>query len=1230
MKRNRIKTISVLIGLLAAFLHTATLYGQDVTLSPAFPPAVPQTPEVTRLIGMLKYPVSYNTGLVKTEIPIYEIKLASGYTLPIKLVYQSSGFKPGERSFVGAGWSLVAEPQIAHAVNGLPDEQENVGLYRNRGLNVHAADTLLDAAYGKYDVEPDQYFYLLPHKGGSFFLNRPASNNTVKEFVTVPHDPIRIRNSANLKSFNITDTDGVQYNFVPMEETQTFSSGNDQRTEYVSVYKANSICTPNQEVISFSYEGVNATSPFQYTLHNREQSATLEIKSWNQYQYMIPYCYGQEDINSDTIAQNDVVSGVKLLKRDAYGQTFPTDIKVTINKVHRGTGDGPNPLTEMCDYSSTNFWEQTIRSRYLSRISFPGGSVEFTYVMLTPYENAQKVLSAIQVKDGEGRVVKRFELKSELLGTRPVLMAVRQMSKDGTRYREYSFAYWNRIGVAYDTPAVNAWGYYTGRSNQQTEIPALQGTFALYSDIGEVNDSIHFSIGHSDYYDSADALPGLNFMLKSVTYPTGGRTEFEYERNLFEESRRRMAVSNGSLRIKEIRDYQPDGVLASRRFFKYGKNELGIGLPVRVLEDSDFMTSSNQVIYTTDSLTFGWIETYHLYKLELHARPVVNDLLDASASIVYDQVAEYRDEQGTCGKTVYEYDYSRLVSIRTSRTGNLQPLAPVWYNQCFRKFREWSVGQLVRKSVYDGVGNLLCEERNTYMEVPGAQVTCMVSVPTRIHDFKASNLHAWETIRQLKLGQAPTGFASGNPETYLYDGRISFTSGYMLLTSTERKEYDQGKVFTSRVRYDYNADLLPIRTRRLLEDGSERVDSLFYPKDFADTVSQAMVGANLIRPVVRTVTRTGDARYDVYTPYRISSGIPVVDRIETGKGTQPREVRVRFSEYDNRGNLLEAVKDGSHRVAYLRSATLPQPVAVLEGYDSLSVKGRGETLDYADSLRLESHCTELRNSLRGTAAVTSYTYSPLEGISSITSPAGQKRSFGYNGFGDLILEADGQGNAEKSYTYNYRNQGTVYPLQASISGPAQAQTGTQTFRMNVTSGNGGYLYTWELTGPNNLQYTLPASSSPVFTYEFTVVGTYSLSCQVTDSSGQAVEDTFTFHFLEDLSVCFTYMNHFVDGSEQFMEAEFDCPAETDITFVLDYDTDSFKGTTYYITDSSGQEHKFVRTGQGQDAVTVHLPKGRVRIYIVCNLSDPSCGLVAAQATNGVTLKYPHHINLDMF
>ena len=222
------RIISLFLSLIASCL-LGTTYAQESALMPSTPEIVPQPPEVSRLIGMINYPVSYNTGLVKTEIPLFEIKTRGGYTLPVRLVYRSSGFKPHERSVVGAGWSLEAEPQIAHAVNGLPDEMPVYGLYMNEGTNLPDQETQVDAMYGYYDIQPDQYFYILPQKGGSFFLNRPASNNTVKEFVTVPHDPIRIRNSANLKSFNITDTDGVQYNFVPMEETETFSSGNDQR-----------------------------------------------------------------------------------------------------------------------------------------------------------------------------------------------------------------------------------------------------------------------------------------------------------------------------------------------------------------------------------------------------------------------------------------------------------------------------------------------------------------------------------------------------------------------------------------------------------------------------------------------------------------------------------------------------------------------------------------------------------------------------------------------------------------------------------------------------------------------------------------------------------------------------------------------------------------------------------------------------------------------------------------
>lgn len=400
------KKISVLFLLIIWFAFTATITAQNTVLSPAFPQVIPQSPEVNRLIGMINYPVSYNTGLVKTEIPIYEIKLNSGYTLPVKLVYQSSGFKPNERSFVGAGWSLVAEPQIAHAVNGLPDETPYKGLYMNKGVNLNGEfvqDTLVDAMYGRYDLEPDQYFYLLPHKGGSFFLNRPANNNSKKEFVTVPYDPIRIGNSPDLKSFNITDTDGVRYDFIPIEYTETQTEN--QQTEAISVYKAERILTPNKESITFSYEGLTASSPYKYTLRNYEQSATLDIKRQSSNgDATIAYCNGKENVLTDEFINYPYEKSngrkVKLIQRDVTGtSTVGTEMRISTYNVFHSDGIKDNDLVLMCnDTRTTNYWIQSISSKYLSRINFPGGSIEFTYAMITEYQTSQKVLNGIVIK----------------------------------------------------------------------------------------------------------------------------------------------------------------------------------------------------------------------------------------------------------------------------------------------------------------------------------------------------------------------------------------------------------------------------------------------------------------------------------------------------------------------------------------------------------------------------------------------------------------------------------------------------------------------------------------------------------------------------------------------------------------------------------------------------------------------------------------------------------------
>lgn len=1246
------KKISVLFLLIIWFAFTATITAQNTVLSPAFPQVIPQSPEVNRLIGMINYPVSYNTGLVKTEIPIYEIKLNSGYTLPVKLVYQSSGFKPNERSFVGAGWSLVAEPQIAHAVNGLPDETPYKGLYMNKGVNLNGEfvqDTLVDAMYGRYDLEPDQYFYLLPHKGGSFFLNRPANNNSKKEFVTVPYDPIRIGNSPDLKSFNITDTDGVRYDFIPIEYTETQTEN--QQTEAISVYKAERILTPNKESITFSYEGLTASSPYKYTLRNYEQSATLDIKRQSSNgDATIAYCNGKENVLTDEFINYPYEKSngrkVKLIQRDVTGtSTVGTEMRISTYNVFHSDGIKDNDLVLMCnDTRTTNYWIQSISSKYLSRINFPGGSIEFTYAMITEYQTSQKVLNGIVIKDYLGNVVKRFQLLTERFGERPCLNGVLETSKDGLSQRQYSFQYWDRRGVAYDTPHVNPWGYYQLSGNNQTNIPELYTEFALYNDNGIPVDTMYFRYGGKDFYQNGDEAPRLTFMLKSVTYPTGGRTEFQYERNRFEEPHRTKSVSNGSLRIKEIKNLQSDGTVASRRIFKYGRGEYGQGLPVRVLTFYDFMTSYEQVCYKQFAGMGppSWLETYRVYKVDLHARPVVNDYLESSASIVYDYVAEYADEEGKCGKTVYEYDYSSLNAIRSVREA-VPPYCPLLHKRANRPYKDWSVGQLLRKAVYDGKGNLLSEQKNTYRKIENLkQITYMKLEPQKSYLFYDPAVTSWETIRTLKIGRVvpnpvdSRAIAKGVPEPYRYDGSLSFFTGYKLLTSSEVKEYEGGRTFGRKTEYEYNDYLLPTMVKNTLNGGKTQVESVFYPTDFADEVSKTMVNRNIVRPVIHRVTTMGNAKYDVYNPYRLSSDIPVVDRIETGKGDKERETRIQFIRYDDYGNLLEAVKDGSQRISYIYGYGSLYPVAKLEGAGYESFPERfGQIKSYSDSTMLAGTCASLRSTLRGIGLVTSYTYRPLEGVSSVVAPNGNRKSFHYNKFGELAAELDYGNNKEKEYGYHYKCDSVSAPVEPPPSyQPLELRIGAgQTYPLGRVSiaawgsgGSGDYSYSWVLTNDKGLNYRTENSN---FTYEFTVLGTYQLTCTIHDRvAGASATSVVSFEIVPNMAVSFQNIHTFKEGNERFIEAYIDCPCETDITFLLEYQTNTYKGITFYINDYNNN-NKFVRYGNGADFVTVRFPKGQSRIYIVYNQGDKCCRTVINKATNGVTYQYPYVLDAPL-
>ena len=945
----------------------------------------------------------------------------------------------------------------------------------------------------------------------------------------MPYDPVRIDNSADLKTFTLTDTDGVAYTFTPQEETETVTE--DRRTTAISVYKASRILTPNKEVITFEYGGLSTGHPFRYMMHNYEQSATLEIKKRRDGNTKdIDYCSGMETISTDEFSPSFVQQRVKLVQRDVKERASSSpQMETSIYYVDEGNGRDNNPLKPLCDEHRrfTSYWAQTISTHHLKKITFPGGSMEFTYVEIMPYQTARKYLNTIVVKNDRGEVVKRFQLVNSRYGERPRLDAVMEMGKDGQSYRTYSFTYHHSTGVSYDDPRVNAWGYYSTQNAtaSQALVPKVWKTFGLYSDKGELTDSLYFQFGNSDFYQTPVEKPFLPFMLASVTYPTGGRTEFEYEHNRFYEESRGREVTDGSVRIKEIRNYQADGTSATVRRFKYGRGESGRGLPVRVLRPIDFMTAYHQQVYRLyEELPFpGWDYAYPIYKVDLHARPVVNDYLESSASIVYDCVTEYMDADSLSGKTVYEYDYSeeKLAAIRSTRREN-SPVNPTLTSNVYRVYGGWQVGQLLRKSVYDSNGQLIREEENAYRTMPGAEVAFMQIYTPLSMFYENPTLHDWETLRALKIGASSVASMpkAPEPERYRYSG-FDFYSGYKVMKSSEITEYRDGRAHTQSVSYEYNGHLLPVKTVRHLDGSLQEVETREYPEDFTDAVSRGMVGMNWLTPVMHRTVTSGNSSYDIYTPYRLENGIPVPDRLESGKDGHPRETRVRFVRYNQYGSLLEVQTDSTQCVEYLWGYNSLYPVAKVEHFRPGLPSTSWVYASVTDSAALDKACASLRESLHGKAAVSSYTYRPLEGVTSVTDPDGNRTSFVYNTFGELAGTLDRDGAYTEEYTYHYTDEGKYIPLSLSISQPETCLVDEAvTFEASIRSGNGDYQYQWVLTDSGGNPVDSENSQSASFTHTFKAPGTYRLTCSVTDAAGMLATRTVSVEVTREMSVGF--------------------------------------------------------------------------------------------------------------
>ena len=206
-----------------------------------------------------------------------------------------------------------------------------------------------------------------------------------------------------------------------------------------------------------------------------------------------------------------------------------------------------------------------------------------------------------------------------------------------------------------------------------------------------------------------------------------------------------------------------------------------------------------------------------------------------------------------------------------------------------------------------------------------------------------------------------------------------------------------------------------------------------------------MVNANIVNQPVLTrsfIEKDGNSslRSKLFNTFKSKNNFYVKDKTSFAKGSHDLEERITYHDYDDYGNPLEVSKADGTRISYIYGYNDTQPVAQLTGMSYSAIPqdiiddihtyssadddtcfGSSSTSCSESQLRSSLNALRTHYSSNPAVQVTTYTYDPLIGVTSITDPRGETSYYEYDDFNRLKAVKDAEGNLLKETKYNYRN-----------------------------------------------------------------------------------------------------------------------------------------------------------------------------------------------------------------
>lgn len=259
------------------------------------------------------------------------------------------------------------------------------------------------------------------------------------------------------------------------------------------------------------------------------------------------------------------------------------------------------------------------------------------------------------------------------------------------------------------------------------------------------------------------------------------------------------------------------------------------------------------------------------------------------------------------------------------------------------------------------------------------------------------------------------------------------------LRQSSNTKYFNNDSIVSKIDFEYNSLNQKIYSKNIGSNNDITEMYYYYPKDLAGDpaypVAAQMLASNVLAPALKTQLKiNGDITSTESFSYYMRLGsnnaywrpdIYSLSKYGNSKGSNGIENKINYHLYDNLGNPLDISMEGNIRICYIWGYGKKYPIAKIENMDYSQISSLALNLqnisDTGNEASLQLALSALRsNSVLQNSMVTTYTYKPLVGVTSITDPKGIKTTYEYDSLGRLIAVRDHDGKLLSENAYNYR------------------------------------------------------------------------------------------------------------------------------------------------------------------------------------------------------------------